>query len=175
MKARTLVLAAGLFGFWFALNPKLSVVNLALGALLCALVAPATEYLLADHLASIRLTPGQLLRLALYFPFLVWEIVKANVDVAERVLDPGLPISPVIIKFRFLLKDDLPTVTLANSITLTPGTLTVDVRDDEFTIHCLAEEFAEGIFAETLQKQVIWVYREDAAPADDVARAEGIS
>jgi multicomponent Na+:H+ antiporter subunit E len=76
-----------------------------------------------------------------YFWFLVylfvfiWECIKANIDVAYRVLHPKMPIRPGIVKVRTTLKSDLAKMLLANSITMTPGTISVDIIDDYLYIH----------------------------------------
>jgi multicomponent Na+:H+ antiporter subunit E len=62
-----------------------------------------------------------------YLPVFLWEVIKANLDVAYRVLHPKLPINPGIVKVKTALKSDTALTFLANSITLTPGTLTVDI------------------------------------------------
>ncbi|MBT3346020.1 MAG: Na+/H+ antiporter subunit E [Gemmatimonadetes bacterium] len=79
-------------------------------------------------------------RLILYVPWLVWAIIKANIDVAGRILRPSLPISPRMVKIKATQKDDLGRVVYANSITLTPGTVTVDLQGDELTVHALTAE-----------------------------------
>lgn len=147
--------------FWVVLTLSFSVINLVLG-LICALaVAWFIYYLLGDELNILEMSGGQARRLALYIPYLLKEVIKANLDVAERVLDPHLPINPVIVGFKFPLKDPLPQISLANSITLTPGTLTVDVEEDgTFQVHCLAEEHAESILEEPLQKHIIYIFKE---------------
>jgi multicomponent Na+:H+ antiporter subunit E len=73
----------------------------------------------------------------LYFFVFVIELIRANIDVAGRVLQPSLPIKPGIVRIRLLL---------ANSITLTPGTMTVETRGNEFFIHWMAvrEDDPEG-------------------------------
>jgi len=70
-----------------------------------------------------------------YFCVLFWEIIKANIDVALRVLNPALPIKPGIVEIKTSLKSDAAKVALANSITLTPGTLTLDIIGDKLFIH----------------------------------------
>lgn len=65
-----------------------------------------------------------------YIGVLFWEIIKANVDVAYRVLHPRIPIRPGIVVIRTSLKSNVAKLILANSITLTPGTFTLDVVDD---------------------------------------------
>ena len=66
-----------------------------------------------------------------YIPVFIWECIKANIDVACRVIRPGLPINPGIVKVKTSLKSDTALTFLANSITLTPGTLTVDLDSDK--------------------------------------------
>lgn len=62
-----------------------------------------------------------------YIPVFLWEMIKANIDVAYRVIHPELPIKPGIVKVKTSLKSDIALTFLANSITLTPGTMSVDV------------------------------------------------
>ncbi len=69
--------------------------------------------------------------LTMYLPCFIWECLKANIDVAFRVLHPSLPIKPGIVKIKTSLKTDTALTFLANSITLTPGTLTVDIDKDK--------------------------------------------
>lgn len=104
-----------------------------------ALVAGATAYFFADLFS---LHPGYLAnsRRILYFFYyvlvLTWEIIKANLDVAYRIIHPLLPINPGIVKVKTSLKSDTAQAVLANSITLTPGTMTVDITDNgELYIH----------------------------------------
>ena len=72
-----------------------------------------------------------------YIPVFTWEMTKANFDVAYRVLHPKMPIKPGIVKIRTKIRSDMGRVFLANSITLTPGTFTVDLKDDVMYIHCI--------------------------------------
>lgn len=88
--------------------------------------------------SEISITPKALIYLIIYiFVFLI-ELLKSNLDVAFRVLHPKLPINPGIVKVRTNLKSKLGRIILANSITLTPGTLTVDTKDDIFYIHWIS-------------------------------------
>lgn len=66
-----------------------------------------------------------------YIPVFLWEMLKANIDVACRVAHPNVPIKPGIVKVKTALKSDTGLTFLANSITLTPGTLTVDIDRDK--------------------------------------------
>ena len=66
-----------------------------------------------------------------YIPIFIWELIRANFDVAYRVIHPSMPIKPGIVRLKTELKSDTGLTFLANSITLTPGTLTVDINKDE--------------------------------------------
>ncbi len=70
-----------------------------------------------------------------YFIVLLWEIIKANFDVAYRIIHPKMPIKPGIVIIKTKLKSNIAKLALANSITLTPGTFTLDIRDDQLLIH----------------------------------------
>lgn len=78
----------------------------------------------------------------LYWPWLLIEIIKANIDVTKRVLNPSMPISPTLFTLKTSQKTDIGKVLYANSITLTPGTVSVDVLDDEILVHGLSLEAA---------------------------------
>ncbi len=91
-----------------------------------------------------------------YFLILLKEIVAANLDVIKRVYSVEEDMVPVIVRFRVNLKSDTARVLLANSITLTPGTITVALEENEYTVHCLDESLAEGlensVFVKLLEK-----------------------
>jgi multicomponent Na+:H+ antiporter subunit E len=70
-----------------------------------------------------------------YLPVFLWEVLKANIDVAYRVLHPKLPINPGIVKVKTELKSDTALTFLANSVTLTPGTLSVDINKERGTLY----------------------------------------
>ncbi len=70
-----------------------------------------------------------------YIVVFIIALLKSNLDVARRVLSPSLPINPGIVKFKTNLPTDFSKMVLANSITLTPGTLTIDIIEDTFYIH----------------------------------------
>jgi multicomponent Na+:H+ antiporter subunit E len=81
------------------------------------------------------LSPMRIIYMLWYFVVFIMALIKSNLDVARRVLSPSLPINPGIVKFKTKLTTNYSKMVLANSITLTPGTLTVDVIDDTFYIH----------------------------------------
>jgi multicomponent Na+:H+ antiporter subunit E len=119
-------------------------------------------------------TAMQLARLGLYVPFLLWEIAKANLQVAYVVLHPDLPIDPKMVEFDAAVWSSLPVATLANSITLTPGTLTVDVARRHFTVHTLTDDSRTDLLAGGLERAVRFVFygRSAARIASPAARGD---
>ncbi len=78
-----------------------------------------------------------------YWIWLAGEVIKANLDVARRILSPSLPISPNVLIVKASQRTDLGRVTFGNSITLTPGTVTIDMEGDTLEVHALTREAAE--------------------------------
>lgn len=128
-----------MFVVWVFLSGKFDPFHMSLGLVSCAIVS----YLSADLLFPSRVTKGafgQWLRFVKYIPWLLIQIVKASLHVTYLVFHPRMMdlIDPRIIKFRSKLTSDLALVTFANSITLTPGTITVYVSvDGDFKVHAI--------------------------------------
>ncbi len=93
-------------------------------------------------------------RLLGYVPWLAWEIAKANADVVRRILHPSLPISPTLIRVRASQRSEIGQVVYANSITLTPGTVSVDVEDGSITVHALSRDAADGVETGEMDRRV---------------------
>ena len=96
------------------------------GVLISALVSFMTAGLFKGHEGSFK-NPARYLWIFYYIPVFIWECLKANIDGALRVIHPGAPINPGIVKVRTELKSDIALTLLANSLTLTPGTMVVDI------------------------------------------------
>jgi multicomponent Na+:H+ antiporter subunit E len=134
-----------MFGVWVVLSGKLDPFHLSLGVISCAIVA----YLSADLLRpSVRGLLIMLVRWVPYLPWLIKEIIKANLHVTYLVFHPRMMdlIDPRIVKFRSKLESELALVTFANSITLTPGTITVNVSPDgDFKVHAIDKASGEPL------------------------------
>lgn len=91
-----------------------------------------------------------------YFFVLIWEILKANAATFKMIFSVKYEMEPVLVTFKTTLKSPVARVLLANSITLTPGTITVSLEDDKYTVHALDKDFAQGIedsvFVKLLEK-----------------------
>jgi len=140
---RSLLLALVLFGLWLLLSGHYTPLIIGFGILSSLLVAFICHRMdVADHegfpihLSSRALT---------YWPWLAWEIVKANIDVTRIILSPKLPISPTLFQVPSTQETELGHVVYANSITLTPGTVTVDIVDGMLEVHALTRGAADEL------------------------------
>lgn len=89
-----------------------------------------------------------------YWPWLLKEIVLSAWDVSRRIIDPRLPISPTLVRFKPSQSSELGLVIHANSITLTPGTITVEVEKGEMLVHALSAEGAAGLAGSEMDRRV---------------------
>ena len=141
-----------LFATWLLMSGVYIPFILLLGVFSCAVVVLiAMRMDVIDHEAvPLHIT----FRSLLYWPWLLWEIVKANIDVTKRVL--GLaPISPTMIRLQATQKTDLGLVIFANSITLTPGTISIDVEENgEILVHAISREGAGGFADGEMDRRV---------------------
>lgn len=146
----SLILAA----LWMTLSWHVEPLLLAFGVASVALsVGIAARMGILDREAvPVHLLPRSLL----YWPWLMWEIVKANIDVAKVILSPSLPVSPILLKVKASQKTELGRSIYANSITLTPGTIAVGMGDDAITVHALTRDGADGLDG-TMDAKVSWL------------------
>lgn len=101
-----------------------------------------------------------------YLPWLLLQIWNSSVQVAVQVLKPSMPISPEMVRIKVDLPGEVAYLTLANSITLTPGTVTVDRDGDELLIHALSKPAAEGLLEGDMQERVARVFRSPVSRGD---------
>ena len=140
--ARGLVEFAILFALWLLWSGHTEPLILGLGVLSCGIVAVLSVRMkLLDHLPD----GGFALRLLGYIPWLLWQIIVANGAVARIILGPALAISPRLVRVPAEQRTLMGQVTYANSITLTPGTVTLDLRDGGLLVHALTEETARDL------------------------------
>ena len=133
--------------FWLSNSGHYTPLLLSLGA-----VSIALTVLLTSRLGGIDRESAPYVRIfgfMTYLPWLLWEILKANLTVIRACLRANLDISPALVRVRTTCRSDLARVTFANSITLTPGTVTVEVEGDKLLVHALYEsEAGPGAFDE---------------------------
>lgn len=138
---------AVLFLLWVLLAGTLRKDELVAGALAAIVVTLIAGPRLAI-LSGVRLSPLAPIHLILYLGTFLVALIRSNLDVARRVLTPSLPIRPGVVEVQTRLQSPLGRMLLANSITLTPGTLSIDIIGDRLLVH--------------------WI---DCAPGTDLARA----
>ena len=149
-----------LLGFWLIFSGHFDTFHISLGVVCAALVSFFSYDLFFPALSSSR----KLLkawRFLQYIPWLLYQVLLANLHVVYLVLFPD-EIRPQLIRFKTTLTSDLAKVTLGNSITLTPGTMTMDIADSEFSVHALSDKVAKDLLSGEMERRVAHVFLEPA-------------
>jgi len=158
---RTLVLIVILSLFWLILSGKIGLQYFIFMAAAIAIVVstnPDRPFAPSRGIGERLASAGHFFR---YLVWLLWNILKANIEVAARILHPRMPIRPQLMIFRSPMKSDVARVVVANSMTLTPGTITVDLKDDRFLVHSLHPVSAGAVTEAHLQNAVGPMFHED--------------
>jgi multicomponent Na+:H+ antiporter subunit E len=150
-----------LLAFWTFMSGLFDIWHFGLGILSCALVAYMSSDLLFKRTAGPRKMYREALAFVAYIPWLLYQICLANIYVVKVVLSPDLSkrIFPHIVKFRTKLKSEMAVTTFANSITLTPGTITVHIEGDCFYVHSLDIPLADSLPGE-MEERIAKIYGE---------------
>lgn len=141
-----------LFASWLLMSGIFIPLILILGVFSCAIVVViAMRMDVIDHEAvPVHIT----FKVLLYWPWLLWEIIKSNIDVTKRVLGMA-DISPTMVRIKATQKTDLGIVIFANSITLTPGTISIDVDEEGYIlVHALSRDGTEGLEGGEMDRRV---------------------
>lgn len=141
---------------WIIFNGRITLeillMGIVLSAVLFAFCCKFMHYSVKKDMKMLKRLP----MVVQYAIILIIEILKANRQVLYFIMTPRYQVEPQIVHFTSNLKSETARVILANSITLTPGTITIGLEGNEFYVHCLDKEFAEGmessIFVELLEK-----------------------
>ena len=160
------------FVFYQALAGAFTVFDLVTGAVSATIVAVALSRVTFTRDPTWN-TPLRLARMALYVPYLLFEIVKANIQIAAVILHPRLPVEPRLTTIRPAVWGGLPVTTLANSITLTPGTLTVRVNGPTLIVHTLVPAARSDLFGGALERAVRFLFYGRRAMRIDSPRDRG--
>lgn len=139
---------AGIFGIlWCFIHGNFSILSLLFGLVVGLISIKPFRFLYRpEHDFRFFSPPTRILSMLKYFAVLIKEIIKANIVVAKIVMQPHINIKPGIIAVPINCKTDLGITGIANTITLTPGTITVDISDDRSTlyVHCIDASDPEG-------------------------------
>ncbi|MBW2204831.1 MAG: Na+/H+ antiporter subunit E [Deltaproteobacteria bacterium] len=153
-----------MFALWIILSGKFDVFHLSLGVISSAIVAFfSADLLFGNQGIKVINLPASWIHFIRYVPWLLYQIFTANLYVLYLTFHPRMMelIDPRIIKFRSRLKGDLSRVTFANSITLTPGTITVYVTlDGIFSVHAIDKKSREGLPGE-MEKRIARAFGEE--------------
>jgi multicomponent Na+:H+ antiporter subunit E len=172
---RRSIQALALFGLWVLLSGHLQPELLALGVVSAVGAVAFTAWVFhGSHEGAFSALPRtaawrtrSLVRFAVYVPWLLWQIITSNLHVVKLVVDPRMPIEPSLVLFETSLTSEPAQVLLAQSITLTPGTVTVDAANGKLMIHCISRISREGIASGDIQRKVAAVFGEPwAAPVE---------
>ncbi|MGM0457894.1 MAG: Na+/H+ antiporter subunit E [Bacteroidota bacterium] len=156
-----------LMAFWVAMSGFLDLVHLAMGVVTVVGVM-ALNYKLKQHhffeddmddLSELRFG-----RAFFYFFWMIYQILVAGFHVLMVIIRPAMPIKPTLVTFKVDLPSAHAKMILGNSITLTPGTLTVDIEDDLFTVHALDSNSYAGIADDTMPRQVLSLFSKENRP-----------
>ena len=146
---QVLPLALALFALWLILSGKFDAFHVSMGVVsaLCVALGTRRLLLLPPDIGPPGTHPTDVLswRFLGYLPWLIWQIIASSLHVAYVVLHPRMPIQPRLLRFHTSFPHVLAQLTLATSITLTPGTVTLDVDNDEFLVHALTDTSAQGL------------------------------
>ncbi len=148
-------LGLSLFVFWLVLSGHFEPLLIGLGVASTVLVVFVSHRMgLIDSEGVSIAVAG---RFAAYFVWLMKEVAVSNLHVARIILDPRLPISPVLVTYHVSQRTDLGRVIYANSITLTPGTITCGVRGDQLEVHSLTWVDVDGREEDQMDRWASWV------------------
>lgn len=143
-----------MFLFWILLSGEFNFVLILSAVVSSLLVAYLSHDLLIGEI-DIRLAAIKIIRFIKYLPWLLWQIVLSNKDLVYRTLHPKMPIEPVVIEFDTPLRTEMGITILANSITLTPGTVTLEANSKgRFIVHAIAGGPADSLLAGDMQARV---------------------
>jgi multicomponent Na+:H+ antiporter subunit E len=151
-----------LYVFWIVLSGRFDYFHLSLGIISCAIVAYASHDLLFKDKKAEKMHT-QIIRFVKYLPWHIYQIIVAGIYVAYLALHPRMSmlIDPHIIRFKTKLKKDLSLMTFGNSITLTPGTITVLIKEGYFYVHAIDKKVAEDLLTGEMEDKVAHVFMED--------------
>ncbi len=149
-----------LFLPWILWSGRFDAFHLSLGAVSCGLVTFMSHDLLFKRKEFSSGLAVEAVRFIKYLPWLLYQILLSNIHVAYLVLNPRMPIDPRIIKFKTRLKKDISLAVFANSITLTPGTITADIRDGEYYVHALSKKVAEDLLTGEMENKIAHIFEE---------------
>ncbi len=154
---------------WLVLSGHYDLQHILFGVVSVALVVS-----LNYRMHRVPLAPGEqpgshhiiIHRLIIYLFWLLWQIIQSGLYVAYIVLHPQMPVNPMLVRFKSRQPNVLARVILGNSITLTPGTITLEIDGDEFTVHALNEDTEKALISGDMEARVGRLYLSECRSKD---------
>jgi multicomponent Na+:H+ antiporter subunit E len=150
--------------FWVIMSGFLDAIHLGFGLVTVLGVMAMNHKLKSHQFFEDDLSDFSELRFArafFYFFWLFWQIIVSGFHVVSIIIRPSMPIRPAMLSFRADLPSSHAKAILGNSITLTPGTLTIDIEDDLFTVHALDDSTLQGIISDEMPRQVLKLFQSE--------------
>lgn len=167
--------------FWIILSGQFDAFHLISGALCSALVTYMSGDLMFGKSESKKII-SEFFRLLLFTPWLIWQIILSNFHMAYLILNPKMPINPQLVRFNFDLQNNRAKTALANSITLTPGTVTIFISDlsipdaveYQYCQECGIVPSTQNNKTETTTRSIFFIHAISAKPCQDILDGEMI-
>ncbi len=151
-----------LFTLWCIFSGMFDAFHLSLGVISCLIVTLISGDLIFKNKKVTAEHVREGINFIKYIPWLLYQILLANIHLAYLVLHPKMPIEPSVIQYKSKLKKDISKVVFANSIILTPGTITMDITENnEFIVHCISQKVADDLYTGEMEERVAHVFNED--------------
>ena len=150
-----------LMGIWIVFSGQFDAFHLSLGILSSLFITLISgDLFFSNRSKSMGTRLSELIRLPGYFLWLIWQIFLSNIHILKLALTPGdiKELDPSLVRIKPKLKTDFGKYILANSITLTPGTITISVDDGEMLIHSISKVTREGVEDDTMTQKVARVF-----------------
>ncbi len=161
------------FGFYLILGDPTYWFDLVTGVAVAGIVSYSLAHVTFTFPLNRVQSPLRIARFTFYVPYLVFEIVKANLAISLVILRPSMPIDPTMTRVNARVRSGLPLLALANSITLTPGTLTVRANDQRLIVHTLIPSAREDLFDGSLERAIRFVFHGRVTAAVATPRERG--
>lgn len=153
--------------FWIALSGILDLFHLSVGLLSAiAIVLWGKRSRSKQTELSLALLFHYIVSTMKYSLWLVWQIILAALHVSKLILSPSLKVAPQFISHQTKLKSNEAKTVFANSITLTPGTITVDIQEDSFVVHEIDRESSEGVRSGSIENEIQKIFSKEKHGTD---------
>ncbi len=153
-----------LFGIWIIFSGLFDAFHTTLGLISAAFVTLiSSEFFFADRSAGVGARIQQIIRLPIYLLWMLYQILLSNIHILKLALSPGdlEEVEPSLIRVKTNLKTDFGKWMLANSITLTPGTITIDIEGDELLIHSISKATSAGVEDDSMERKIAAIFERE--------------